>query len=312
MAPVACFAQLKHGAASDHFTAMLQKDFNQLFEVAQLGLAVDQRHHVHTEGVLQLRLLVEVVEHHLGHFAALEFNHQAHAGLVRFVLDVADAFNLLFVHQLGHALLQRLFVHLVGQLIDDDGLALAAINVFKVHLGTHDDFAAPGAVAVFHACDAVDDAGRWEVRRGHDFHQLVDRGLGVVQEVQAGIHHFVEVVRWNVGRHAHGNACAAVDQQVGQAAGQHQGFFFAAVVVGAEIDGFFVDVGQHFVRDLRQTDFRVAHGGSVVAIDRAEVALAIDQHMAQRKILRHAHNGVVHRDIAVRVVFTNHVTNDAC
>ena len=83
------------------------------FRLHSLRLAVDQRHHVHAEGVLQLRLLVQVVQHHLGHFAALQLDHDAHARLVGLVLDVADAFELLLVHQLGHALLQRLLVHLV-------------------------------------------------------------------------------------------------------------------------------------------------------------------------------------------------------
>ena len=32
--------------------------------------------------------------------------------------------------------------------------------------------------------------------------------------------------------------------------------------------------------------------------------------MAQREILRHPHDGVIHRLVTVRVVFTNHVTDD--
>jgi hypothetical protein len=134
MAALARLAQLEHGAAGHHFAAVLQEDLDQILQVAQLGLAVDQRHHVHAEGVLQLGLLVQVVEHHLGHFAALELDHQAHAGLVGLVLDVADALDLLLVHQLGHALLQRLLVDLVGQLVNDDGLALARSMSSKWHL----------------------------------------------------------------------------------------------------------------------------------------------------------------------------------
>ena len=62
--------------------------------------------------------------------------------------------------------------------------------------------------------------------------------------------------------------------------------------------------------DFGQADFRVTHGRSVVSIDRAEVALAIHQHVAQRKVLRHANNGVVHRAVAVGMVFANDVTHD--
>ena len=146
-------------------------------QVAQLRLAVDQRDHVDAEGVLQLRLLVQVVQHHLGHFAALELDHHAHAGLVALVLDVADALELLLVDELGDALEQRLLVHLVRDLVDDDRLALAAVDVLEVALGAHDHLAAPGAVALAHAGQAVDDSGGREVGRRDDLHQLVDRRL---------------------------------------------------------------------------------------------------------------------------------------
>ena len=129
--------------------------------------------------------------------------------------------------------------------------------------------------------------------------------------MQAGIDGFVEVVRRNIGRHADGNAAGAVDQQIGQARWHDQRFLLAAIVVGAEIDGFLVQIGQQLVGDFGQADFGVAHGGGVVAIDGAEVALAIDQHVAQRKILRHAHDGVINSGVAVRMVFTDHVADDA-
>ena len=92
---------------------------------------------------------------------------------------MADALNLFLVHQLGHAFLQGLFVDLVGQLVNDDGLALAFVNVLKMAFGSHHHLAASGAVAVFDAIDAVDDAGGREIRRRHDLHQLVDRRLRV-------------------------------------------------------------------------------------------------------------------------------------
>ncbi len=311
MAAFAGLAQREHGAARDHFAAVLQEDLDQVLQVAQLGLAVDQRHHVDAEGVLQLRLLVEVVEHHLGHFAALELDDKAHARLVGLVLDVADAFDLLLVHQLGHALLQRLLVDLVGELVDDDRLALAAVDVLEVALGAHDHLAAAGAVAVSHAIDAVDDAGGGEVGRRHDFHQLVDGGLRIAQHVQAGVHHLIEIVRRNIGGHAHRNTAGAIHQQIRQLARQDLGFFFGTVVIVLKIDCFLVDIGQHFVRNFGKPDFRIPHCGRVVSVDRAEVTLSVHQHMAHGKVLRQPHDGVVDRLVAVRVVLTDHVAHDA-
>src|SRR6185437_1590539 len=57
--------------------------------------------------------------------------------------------------------------------------------------------------------------------------------------------------------------------------------------------------------------FGITHRRGAVAIDRAEVALPVHQHVAQRERLRHAHDRVVHRRITVRVVFADHVTDHA-
>jgi hypothetical protein len=150
-----------------------------------------------------------------------------------------------------------------------------------------------------------------KVRGGNDVDQFVDRGVRVAEQNQAGIDHLVEVVRRNVGRHADRDAGRSVDQQVRDARRENQRFLLGTVVVRPEIDGFLVDVDQKFVADARHANFGVTHGRRIVAVDRAEVALAVDQHVAQRKILRHAHDGVVDRGIAVRVVFTDDIADDA-
>ena len=135
---------------------------------------------------------------------------------------MADALNLLFSDQLGDALKQGLFVDLVGQLVHDDGLALAFVYVFKVAARAHDDFAATGTVTFFDAANAVNNACGWEVWRRDDLHEVFNAGLWVVQHVHAGINHFVQVVWGNVGRHTHRNTSRAVDQQVGQARWHYQ------------------------------------------------------------------------------------------
>ncbi|CAM5211795.1 hypothetical protein CDEN61S_03202 [Castellaniella denitrificans] len=62
-----------------------------------------------------------VLQQTLGDFTALELDDQAHAVLVRFVADVGDALDLLFVDQLGDAFLQGLLVHLIGNGVDAGG-----------------------------------------------------------------------------------------------------------------------------------------------------------------------------------------------
>ena len=48
-----------------------------------------------------------------------------------------------------------------------------------------------------------------------------------------------------------------------------------------------------------QAAFGVAHGGGVIAIDIAEIALPVDQRIAHAKILRQAHQRVIDRLIAM-------------
>jgi len=60
---------------------------------------------------------------------------------------------------------------------------------------------------------------------------------------------FGEVVRRDVGGHADGDAGTAVDDEVGDARGEDSGFDGGLVVVGGEVDGVGVDVGEHFSGD---------------------------------------------------------------
>src|SRR3546814_6125073 len=65
------------------------------------------------------------------------------------------------------------------------------------------------------------------------------------------------------------------------------------------------------MRELLHAHFGVTHGRREIAVDRTEVALTVDEHVAHREVLRHAYHGVVDRGVAVRMVFTDHVADDA-
>ena len=55
----------------------------------------------------------------------------------------------------------------------------------------------------------------------------------------------------------------------------------------------------------------VAHRRGVIAVDIAEIALAVDERVAQREILGEADHRVVDRLVAVRMIFADHVADDA-
>ena len=144
----------------------------------------------------------------------------------------------------------------------------------------------------------------------HDLRQLVDADLGVVEVGDAGVDHLAQVVRRDVGGHADGDAARAVDQQVGELGRQDDRLLQAVVVVAAEIDRRLVEIVEQVLGDLGQARFRVALGRRRIAVDGAEVALAVDQRHAHGEVLRHAHQRVVDGEVAVRVEVAHGVAHD--
>ena len=119
------------------------------------------------------------------------------------------------------------------------------------------------------------------------------------------------IVRRDRCRHADGDALRAVGQQIGKRARQHDRLVLRAVIGRAKIDRVLVDAVDQQARDIGQARLGVAHGGRVIAVDIAEIALAVDQRIALGKILRQPHQGVVDGLVAVRMKFADDVADDA-
>ena len=118
-------------------------------------------------------------------------------------------------------------------------------------------------------------------------------------------------MRRDVGRHADRDAAGAVDQQVREAGREDLRLALRRVIVGLEVDRVAVDVAEQEVGDLGEPRFGVPHGRRRIGIHRAEIALAVDQRHAHRPVLGHARERVVDRAVAVRVILTHDVTDDA-
>ena len=292
---------------------MLNPQLQGALEGQHLRLAVHQGQHVDAEGSLQLGMLEQLIEGRLGVRAALKLDDDAHTTPVRLVAQVGDGVDLPVTHELGDALDEGSLVHLIGQLGDDDALAVA-LDVLDVGLGAHDDAPATRRVGVSDTLDAQDRRASGKVGAVDELHQVIDvdifQPLPVVDEVDAGVGNLVEVVGRNVGRHADGDARRAVEKQVWQIGGQDARLLESVVEVGVEVDGVLADVDDHLLGDAGQARLGVAHGGRWVAVDAAEVTLAVDQEVAHGEILRQAHHRIIDRAIAVGVVLAEDLADD--
>lgn len=61
------------------------------------------------------------------------------------------------------------------------------------------------------------------------------------------VNNLTEVVRRDIGRHTDRDAVRAVDEQAGEAGGQHDRLLTLLVEVRHEVDRIFLDIGQHGV-----------------------------------------------------------------
>ena len=172
-------------------------------------------------------------------------------------------------------------------------------------LAARGDRAAPGLVRRADPVSAHDRAARREVRAGDRGHELFDGHVGVVDQHHDAVDDLAQVVRRDVRRHAHRDSGAAVDEQVREAAGQHERLGERLVVVRPEVDGLLVEVAQHLHRHAVDARLGVAHGCRRVAVDGAEVAVAVHERDAHGERLSHSDHRVVDRRVSVRVVLAD-------
>ena len=135
---------------------------------------------------------------------------------------------------------------------------------------------------------------------------------GFARHERERVDQLAQVVRRDVRGHAHRDARRAVREQVREARRQDR----PAPRCAPSKFGTKSTVSRSMSRSIssasaREARLGVAVGGRRVAVDRAEVALAVDQRVAQREVLGHAHHRVVDRAVAVRVVVLEHLADDA-
>ncbi len=134
------------------------------------------------------------------------------------------------------------------------------------------------------------------------FEHIQQSCVRIVDHLDCRVHDLGEIVRRNIGRHAHRDSIRTIHNQVRNPRWKHRRLKGRLVVVRNKIHRLHVDVGQHLAGDPHHAALGVAHRRGHVAVDGTEVALPVDQRVAKAKRLGHAHQGVVDRRVAVRMV----------
>ena len=250
-------------------------------------------------------------------------HHQVRIG-VRLDVD-GDAQAVLFVHLVGQIgrlrqlavrddgadlVLECSLVDAVGNGGDDDLPFLAFF--FERPFGLHLD-AALAVLVDFAEVAAIGDdlAAERKVGALDLVEQVGSGGVAVFDQKNAGPANIAEIVRRNVGRHADRDAGDAVDEQIRELRGQDDRLLQRAVVIGPRRHGLLPKLGEEMIGNGSELGFGVALMGGRIAVHRAEVALPGDERQAHHPVLGHADQRVVDGGVAVRMILTHHVADDA-
>ena len=299
------------GAAANHFLPVVDIFLKHAldWQHARLQATLDQRQHVDAKRRLHLRVLVQRVEHLLWLRVLLQNDHETHAGAVGFIADIADALDLALFYQLGNSLAKPGLVDLEWQLGDNNVVGTAR-RFLDVRLGPQGDMALAGAIGVHNAFGAQNQARGWKVGAWHHLDDIFDRSFRIIDQQHDRVAQLGQVVRWNVGGHTDSNTGCAIEQQVWQARRQHGWLAKRAIEIIAKINRVLIEVEQHLFGQRRKPRLGVAHCSGRIAVDTAEVTLAVDQQAAHVPRLREACQRVVHRRIAMRVHLAHDIADD--
>ena len=165
-------SQLELGPATDNLAPEVDEDLDEFENIEDLRAATNDGQHDDAEARLQRRVLVEIVQHDVRQFAALQLDDDAHAIAVGLVAKVGNALDHLLANQVRDALDQLGLVDLVRDLREDDRRPVALLAGLDFGAGAHEDRPATGRVRLHDAAAADDEAARREVRTGDDSNQL--------------------------------------------------------------------------------------------------------------------------------------------
>ncbi len=303
--------QKEERAAADDDLAVADELFQQLLERQHARLAVHQCQEDQRKRVLQRRELIHLSEHDVRIGVALQFVDQADRLFqVALVPRGRDAGDPPVFDDLRDPLFDAVAGGLVGHLVDHDAHAAFAV-LFDAGLGADRDRAAARVIAPPQPGAANHDIPRGEVRSRHDFHQLVDGDVRIVDGSDQGVADFSQVVRRDRRGHADRDALRAVDQQVRKLRRQHGRLRALLVVGGQVIDRVHLHVVQHQRRDGRHAGLGVPHGGGGQPGDGAEIALLVDERVAGVPVLGQPHERGIDRHVAVRVIALHRLADNA-
>ena len=259
-------------------------------------------------------MLIQQIQDHVGVGIPAQFNDDTGAFPVGFVPEIRNTVYFFLFMKLRDLFDQTGLVHHIRQFRYND-LALSVGQCLDIGNGADTYLSPAGAVGFLTAPGSQNNTACGEIGSGDNLKDFFHIGIPVlihtvINDLHHRIHHLAEVVRGDISRHTNGDTGGSVYKQVRITAGQNGGFLLGFIEVGHKIYGIFIDIRQHFHRDLGKPGFRITHGGSTVTILGTEVSVTVYQRVSGGPLLGHINQSAVNGAVSVGMVFTHGIADD--
>src|SRR5574344_207605 len=135
------------------------------------------------------KIFEKIIKHHIGNSAHLEFDDDAHAVAVTFVVDVRDAIYFLSLNQFGNFLDELSFIYLIRNLCNNNSLSTAVGHLYFC-LGAN-KYPTPTCFKSFSDTgQALNNTACWKIGTCNIIHKAFDRNVRVVNVCEYCISNF--------------------------------------------------------------------------------------------------------------------------
>ena len=303
-----CLFEIELGAANDDLLLVSNVVIENLRQGKNLGLVVNKGEHIDSKGILQLGVFVELVEKNLRVCVAAVFHNNAHTVSARFVAQLGNAVDLLFLYAVCNGFAKHTLVNAVRNFGKDD----ASVILFNRRASADHDVSLTRFVCQANAVNTVNGGIGGKIGTLDVFHQVINRAFGIVHTVDSGINDLTEIVRGNIGCHTNGNTHRTVYQKIRETGRQNRRLLQAVIKVGHHRNNVLIEVAHHFVRNFIKARLGITVSSRAVTVNRTKVSVSLNQRITHREVLRHTYHCSVNGSVTVRVISTEHVTNGGC
>ena len=283
-------------------------------EIHYLGFLIHQGYHDDAEGILKLGMFIKLVQYHIRIGILTQLDHHPDALSVGLITYIRNPVYFLQLHQFSYLDDQVCLIYHVRQLCGND-LALSVGQCLYICHSPDYDLAPSRPVGLGTSSGSQNKAPCRKIRRFHDGKYLINGSLPVfvnpvIDHLDNGFHYLPQIMRRNIGSHAHGDTGSSVHQKIWIFAGKHYRFLFRIIEIRYKINRIFVNISQKLHGDFRKPGLRITHGGSSVTVHGTKVPVPVHQRISGGPILCHINQRAVNRAVAMGMIFTHGITYD--